>query len=493
MDYADLARGMAALEDRIARGPLRDDWNALSPAEPPRWFRDGKFGVFIHWGVFSVPAYANEWYPRNMYIRDMPAYEHHIKTYGPHKQFGYKDFIPRYKMEHFDPREWAGILKDSGARYVCPLAEHHDGFQMYKSSISRFNAAEMGPRRDLLGDLRQSLLEEGLVFGTSSHRAEHWFFFGHGTDFDSDVKEPLMRGDLYWPAMPEPDHQDLRGEPRPTEEFLRDWLLRTAEIIDRYQPLLLYFDWWVQHTAFKPYLKKAAAYYYNRLREWGKEGAICYKHDGMMFGSGIVEIERGSFADAKPYVWQTDTPVAKNSWCYVEDQEYKKTADIIAELVNVVSKNGNLLLNIGPRPDGLIPPGDLRILRELGDWLRVNGEAIYGSRVWRVSGEGPTREAGGQFQDNQPVPYTAEDIRFTCKGDAVYAIALAYPAAGGLQIRSLAPSRDPAQPAFHGIIRDVSILGSPEKPRWELDRQGLRINARAPSAALPVVIKVVVE
>jgi alpha-L-fucosidase len=490
IDYRNLEQGIRDVDAVIAQGPYHDDWDSLGMFEAPAWFCGAKFGIFIHWGVFSVPAYSNEWYPRNMYIKGMPAYEQHIKTYGPQKDFGYKDFIPRYTMERFNPAEWAALFKEAGARYVFPLAEHHDGFQMYQSVISHFNAAEMGPKRDLLGDLKNALEDAGLVFCTSSHRAEHWFFLGHGKEFDSDVKEPLVRGDLYWPSMAEPDNQDLYGEPRPTTEYLQDWLLRTCEIIDRYQPRVIYFDWWVQHVAFRPYFKKFAAYYHNRGREWGKDVAICYKHDGMMFGAGIVEVERGKFADCKPYKWQADTPVAKNSWCYVQDIDYKKSVDIIRELIDVVSKNGNMLLNVGPKSDGTIPEGDERILRDIGAWLAVNGEGIYDSKVWRVSAEGPTIEAEGQFQDNAEKSYTAEDFRFTVKGGAIYVFALNYPANGHIRIRSLSNSPDPNKPGFHGVITNVSILGFAEKPVWAVSDEGLSVTAKTAPGPFPVTIKV---
>ena len=197
----------------------------------PDWFVKTKFGIFIHWGAYSVPAFANEWYPRNMYIQGTPEFEHHVKTYGPHKEFGYKDFIPMFKAEKFNPEEWADLFEKAGARYVVPVAEHHDGFQMYKSEISHWNAGEMGPKRDTLGELTEAFAKRGLIGGASSHRAEHWFFLGHGKEFDSDIKEPLKRGDLYWPSMAEPDHQDLYGKPEPSEEYLQDWLVRTCETL----------------------------------------------------------------------------------------------------------------------------------------------------------------------------------------------------------------------------------------------------------------------
>jgi alpha-L-fucosidase len=491
IDYHNIEQGLEAVDAVIAAGPYRDEWDSLAGVEAPRWFCTGKFGVFIHWGVFSVPAYANEWYPRNMYRSDDPAFAYHRKTYGAQDTFGYQDFIPRFTMEHFAPDAWAALFADAGARYVVPVAEHHDGFQMYRSAISRFNAVQHGPRRDLLGDLKQAVEAAGLVFGASSHRAEHWFFLGHGRDFDSDVREPLVRGDLYWPSMPEPaDLHDIYGTPYPTDEYMRDWLLRTAELIDCYQPHLLYFDWWIQHAAFRPYLKKALAFYRNRAASQGTEAVFCYKYDAAAFGSGIVEIERGAFSEAKPFKWQTETPVAKNSWCYTAQNEYKAARDIVRELVDVVSKNGNLLLNIGPAPDGTIPAGDEAILRAVGAWLRINGEAIYGTNVWRVSAEGPTGATEGHFQDNESIPYTAEDFRFTCSGGVLYAIALNYPLDGHIRIRAFGRSTDPTKTAFRGIVRDVNILGFGEHPEWIVTEAGLECSTRSVASEYPVVFRI---
>ena len=252
------------IERVIENGPYRDDWDSLCEHPVPKWFQKAKFGIFIHWGVYSVPAFEREWYSRNMYMQGSPEYEHHVKTYGPQKDFGYKDFIPMFRAEKYDPEAWAKLFEEAGAGYVVPVAEHHDGFQMYRSSLSHWNAFEMGPRRDTMGELCEALKKHGLINGASSHRAEHWFFMSHGKEFDSDVKEPLRRGDFYWPAMPERAQNDIYSRPEPTEEFLQDWLTRTCEIVDRYRPKLLYFDWWIQHEAFKPYLRKLAAYYYNR-------------------------------------------------------------------------------------------------------------------------------------------------------------------------------------------------------------------------------------
>lgn len=481
------------IERVIAKGPYQADWNSLFQFSAPDWFAKAKFGIFIHWGLYSVAAHANEWYSRNMYIQEKEEWEYHRKTFGDHREFGYKDFIPLFRAEKFDPAEWAVLFKEAGAKYIFPVAEHHDGFQMYRSRISKYNAYDMGPHRDILGELKEAAEAQGLEFCTSSHRAEHWFFMGHGKEFDSDIREPLQKGDFYWPAMPEPDNQDLQSEPYPTEEFLNDWLVRTCEIIDRYQPSLLYFDWWLQHEAFKEVLKKLAAYYYNRGAQWGRKVAICYKHDAMMFGSGIVEVERGALADPKPFLWQTDTAIAKNSWCYTDTLEYKTSRQIICNFIEIISKNGNMLLNVGPKGDGSIPEDDQRILREIGAWMRTNGEAVFGSKPWRKAGEGNVRVQEGQFTDNEELPYTKEDIRFTANGDSIYAFVMNYPGDGELTIRSLAESVDQNVPNFHGLIAEVRILGCDTVPVFTRDTKGLHIHAGIQDRTMPVVIKIRVK
>lgn len=475
------------------QGPYTPDWNSLNDFQVPRWFREAKFGIFIHWGLYSVPAFNNEWYSRNMYINGHPEFDHHVATYGPQKEFGYKDFIPLFTAEKFDPDEWLALFERAGARYFFPVAEHHDGFQMYDSELSQFNSVKMGPKRDILGELKNAAEKTALHFCTSSHRAEHWFFFGHGRNFDSDVIEQQVKGDFYWPAMPEPDNQDLYSSPYPTEEFLEDWLLRTCELIDRYQPEVLYFDWWIQHQAFKEPLKLLAAFYYNRGVEWGYSTSISYKHDAMMFGSGIVEIERGKFAEAKPFYWQSDTAIARNSWCYTETLDYKTVKEIIWDLIEVVSKNGNLLLNVGPRADGSIPEKDRDILLNIGDWLQINGEGIYESKVWRQAGEGPTEIAEGQFQENNKTSYTSEDIRFTVKGDSLYAFIME-PTSQQLLITSLAISEDQNVPEFHGIIKEVAVLGQEEPiESWQQTAAGLEILLPNLDTELPVVCKITME
>lgn len=483
MPAYDMKPELARIERVIAAGPYRDDWASLAAYTVPAWYRDAKLGIFIHWGLYSVPAFGNEWYSRNMYRPDSPAYAHHIETYGPQSQFGYKDFIPLFTAERYDPQQWAALFRRAGARYVVPVAEHHDGYQMYKSRLSHWNSCETGPHIDHLGRLRAACEEQGLTFCASSHRAEHWFFMGAGRQIDSDVREPLHRGDFYWPAQPEADHFDKFSRPTPSEEFLDDWLIRCCEIIDSYRPKLLYFDWWIQHSAFKPYLRRLAAYYYNRAAQWGQGVVINYKHDAFLFGTAVPDVERGQFAAAKPFYWQTDTATAFNSWCYTENNRYKKPADLVRLLADIVSKNGNLLLNVGPRADGSLCDEDIAVLNGIGQWMQVNGEAIYGARVWRISGEGPTEVPEGQFSEGDGTAFTAQDVRFTVANGCLYAIVMRGSPDGAYCIRSLGQGDPNAAAAFSGIIDAVELLGSDRAPQWQQRPDGLHIcTGRADSA-----------
>lgn len=493
MNTMDRDAYLARILTTIETGKFRDNWESLSQYRTPLWFRDAKFGIFIHWGVYSVPAFGSEWYSRNMYIQGSREFEHHVKTYGPQKDFGYKDFIPLFRAEKFAPEEWARLFRDAGARYVVPVAEHHDGFQMYPSELSRWNACDMGPRRDVIGELKSACQAKGLSFCASSHRAEHWFFMGHGREFDSDIREPMGLGDFYWPAMPEPDHQDLHSTPAPTEEYLTDWLLRCCELVDKYHPRLVYFDWWIQHSAVKPYLRKFAAYYYNRAEENGYEPVICYKYDAFPFGCATVDVERGQFAQCKPYAWQTDTACAYNSWGYTTGNRFKDPNGILCDLVDIVSKNGCLLLNIGPRADGTITDEDKNILLTIGKWLKTNGEAIYGSRPWRVSAEGPTEIPEGQFTDGAQKHFTPQDVRYTCRGGHIYAFVLSYPENGEVAFPALGERDASSKPNFHAHIRNVTALGFREAPEWSRREDALHIRTGSIRSDAPVVFKIEVE
>jgi alpha-L-fucosidase len=439
-------------------GPFRPDFASLRNYQPPQWYKDAKFGIFIHWGVYSVPGFGSEWYPRLMYQQKDPVYENHIKTFGTQDQFGYKDFIPKFKAEKWDPAAWARLFKEAGAQYVVPVAEHHDGFSMYDSGVSDWTAAKMGPKRDVVGELAKAVRAEGLHFGLSSHRAEHNFFFDGGRKFRSDVNDPKYAS-LYGPAhawMPNEHGTPLSDDwTYVSPAWTADWLARATELVEKYQPEIVYYDWWVGQANFRPRLTEFAAFYYNYAAAHGYMGVINFKDFSMDKRSAVLDFERGQQASIEPTIWQTDTSISKKSWGYIENDDIQTPDFVLHQLIDIVSKNGNLLLNIGPKPDGTIPEPIQNALKEMGVWLKANGEAIYGTTPWKVYGEGPTQVTGGSFHDQDTKPYTPQDFRFTRKGETIYAIGMGCPAdiatGGSATIHALGSAREAKGLTLHSV------------------------------------------
>ncbi len=473
-------RQLARVQSAAKMGPFKADWSSLAAYRVPQWFRDAKFGVFIHWGVYSVPAFGNEWYSRNMYQQGSADYKHQIATYGPESKFGYKDFIPMFRAEHFDANAWVDLFARAGARYVVPVAEHCDGFPMYDSDVTDWDAARMGPKRDVVGELAAATLKRGLHFGVSSHRAEHWWWYNVGTKFDSDVRDPKSAG-IYGPAMPmalpgddgskEPDPNHLERWLPPDKAFLDDWLARSTELVDKYHPDFLYFDWWIGQPAFRPYLQRFAAYYYNAAAARRQPVALTYKEHAFPENAAVLDLERSKLDAQRLLPWQTDTSVSIHSWGYVDNDEYRDAKSLIDELVDVVSKNGNLLLNVGPKSDGTIPDQARKVLLGIGAWLNTNGEAIYSSRPWFVFGEGPTRVTSTALNTDKQ-EFTSADIRFTTHNGTLYAIALGWPSGGQLRIHSLFKGN----PYLGGPVCNVQLLGSQDKLTWNQKDDGLYID-----------------
>ena len=451
-------------------GPFRPTWDSLENYVVPEWYLDAKFGIFIHWGVYAVPEFANEWYARNMYRAGDPCHEHHVATYGPVDQFGYKDFVPMFTAERFDAERWADVVADSGAKFVVPVAEHHDGFAMYDTKYNKWNAKAMGPKRDIIGELANSFRSRGLTFGVSNHRAEHWWFMNGGREIPSDVQDEGY-ADFYGPAA--------KQDTQPDEEFLEDWLRRNCELVDKYRPQLFWFDWWIEQPAFAPYLRRFASYYYNKGYAWGQGVALNYKNEAFPEKAAVYDIERGQLADIRPRFWQTDTAVATNSWSHVQGMKYKPADSLIYDLIDIVSKNGALLLNIGPRADGSIPDEDVQILKTIGGWLAVNGEAIFGTRPWKVFGEGPTKVESGGFKDAKPWGFTSEDIRFTTKAGRIYATVLSE-VESQIVVRSFGTKLGLLAEEIEG----VSLLGHGGELSWVREDDGLRVSlpSERPSA-----------
>jgi alpha-L-fucosidase len=468
---------LADVERGANDGRFRPDWSSLSQYQVPDWYRDAKFGIFIHWGVYSVPAFGSEWYPRDMYLTGSKENEHQLSLYGPLTKFGYKDFIPMFKAQHFDPQAWAHLFKESGARYVVPVFEHHDGFQMYDSNLSDWTAVKMGPHRDLMGDLEKEVRAQGLYFGASSHRIEHDWFMESGRKIPSDVNDPKYAA-FYGPAEVQLQDKADDGTGNNLADdwtyvspaYANDWLARDAEIVQKYHPDIIFFDWWIGQAYVRPYLTKFAAYYYNESIKRGTVGIITFKFKDLQADSGVLDIERGQLGLLFDRVWQTDTSVGNQSWGYIEHETFKTPDFIVHQLADIVSKNGNLLMNIGPRSDGTIPDEVQQVLLGVGGWLKVNGDAIYGTRPWTTYGEGPTKVAAGTFQDTKTENYTAEDFRFTTKGNNLYAIEMAWPSGQEAVVHSLAGD------ALKGKqIRAITLLGSDATLTYSMRPDGLHI------------------
>ena len=443
----------------MGAGPFEPNWDSLKAYTVPDWFMDDKFGIFIHWGVYAVPAFGSEWYPRHMYIKDSREFAHHQETWGHQSEFGYKDFIPMFKAENWDPAAWVDLFARAGAKYVVPVAEHHDGFPMYATPYTKWNAAEMGPCRDVVAELAEATRAAGLHFGVSSHRAFNWRYYTHAENFDTN--DPQFAG-----IYSAPHEQDV---PAPAE-WLEDWFLRTKELVDRFDPEVLWFDFGWHEEEFAPYWPQVAAYYYNHAAANGYDPVLQFK-DKFPPETAVFDVERGKLPGIREHYWQTDTSVSFRSWCYIDDDQFMTVTRVVHDLVDIISKNGNLLLNVGPRPDGTIPDEAAAVLLGVGEWMRVNGEAVYGTRCWHTYGEGPTEVNTAQFKESEDKPFTAADIRFTTKGDALYAICMGTPQ-GQVTVKTLA-----SEP-----VESVTMLGVDGALEWSRDEAGLTVKI---PAALP--------
>ena len=464
------------VERTIRSGPYRADYESLETYKVPEWYMDAKFGIFIHWGAYSVPAFGSEWYPREMYIQGSDIYKHHVATYGAQDRFGYKDFIPMFKAARFDPNAWAHLFKESGAKYVVPVFEHHDGFAMYDSGLSDWTVAKMGPHRDTSGELAKAVRAEGLRLGASSHRVEHNFFLGEGRKFDSDINDPKFAG-FYGPAhawLENKDKTPLNNDfTYLSDDYANDWLARSAEIVQKYHPDIMYFDWWIGQPGLRHHLSKFTAFYYNASLKYGDHvGVINYKDYALDAHSAVLDLERGQLADIRQLYWQTDTSISNKSWGYIDHDSFKTPDFVVHQLVDIVSKNGNLLLNVGPRSDGTIPDEVQQVLLSVGAWLKVNGDAVYGTRPWKIYGEGPAKVVGGSFNDTKASDYSAEDFRFTVRGANLYAVEMAWPSGPEAVIHSLATESSVAKVK----VKSVRLLGSDQTLQFSQQADGLHIH-----------------
>ncbi len=439
---------------------------------------EAKLGIYAHWGLYSVPACGPNvsWYGYNMYREGSAQHAWHCRTYGDPRIFGYKDFIPLFTAPEFDADEWAGIFASSGARFAGPVAEHHDGFSMWRSACNPWNAAAMGPRRDIVGELAAAIRARGMRFMVAMHHAENWWFYPHWK-LGYDTADPSYAG-LYgeahnqdWsgrelPLDSDPDDTNHWAfwptQERPSRAFLDGWLAKLKEVEDLYRPDLLWLDFGIDFIQ-EHYLREWVSYFYNRGFARGQEKVLTYKWHHLAPGCGVEDIEQGRREDLAHNVWLTDTTVdSGEAWAYMRGNSYKSPAAVIHYLIDNVSKNGALLLNVGPEPGGRIPAEAAAILRELGEWLAVNGEAIYGTAAWMEFGEGPHRILqAGAMSEGRPPAFDHRDFRFTVKDDDLFIHCLGQPKD---EIRV----RTPAVRLYPGEIESIRLLGCDKLLPWRL-------------------------
>lgn len=455
--------------DVRAEGPYKPDWESLKNHQPaPDWFRDAKFGIYFHWGVYSVPAYGSEWYPRNMHLERAREYRHHAEKYGKQSEYTYADFVPRFKAEKFDADEWAELFQKAGARFAGPVAEHHDGFAMWDSKVTPWNAKARGPKRDITGELARAIRKRGMKFVATFHHARNslWLKNGKWSGHYEGAKTNFPE------VLEKPEVAFMYGY-MPREKFLDMWLAKLVEVIDQYQPDLIWFDSWLDEIP-DAYITAYLAYYFNRAKQWNREVVMTFKQKDVSQEIGVLDLEKGRMNKLTDFTWLTDDTISKGSWCYTDNLQIKSLPQVLHVLIDIVSKNGQLLLNISPKADGTIPEEQQAVLLGIGDWLKVNGEAIYDTRPWVTFGEGPTRlKRGGGFTHHHSgyLRYSSEDIRYTRKGDTLYAICLGWPSAPvTLQYPQIDDVGDGAK---------VSLLGYKGKVNYSLADKQLTIELPA--------------
>lgn len=466
--------------------PYEANWESLKKHQTPNWFKDAKFGIYCHWGPYSVPEFENEWYAHWMYTNpENPEYEegkkfyeHHTKTYGPLNEFGYKDFIPLFTAENFDAAEWADLFQKSGAKFAGPVSEHADGFAMWDSKLTEWDASDMGPKRDVMGELAREIRKKGMKFIATYHR--HWLLGWYPTwDKTTDASNPEYAG-LYGPKMKKgdfkypPSTHDLDNGfkgyyPMADEKFNQDWLDRLKEIINNYNPDLVWFDNKMDVVG-APYRKEFLSYYYNHAYKNNQEVVATYKFYDFAKGTAVLDVERARMSEMKDFPWLTDDSIDWKAWSHISDPDYKSANRIIDFLVDVVSKNGCLLLNITPKANGEIPEPVKERLLDIGDWLKKNGEAIYGTRPWKIYGEGPAKVVEGHLSEQENPDNTAKDIRFTTKGNVLYIIILDWP-----QEQVIVSNLRKGNSLYQSEIGSIELLGHQGPLSFEIQKDGLHI------------------
>jgi alpha-L-fucosidase len=497
----------------LATGPFQPTWDSLKQYKAPDWFRDAKFGIWNHWTAQCVPE-QGDWYARQMYIQGHPQNKFHVQTYGHPTKFGFMEINNLWTADQWDPHALMDLYIKAGAKYFVTAANHHDNFDNYKSSHHAWNSVNVGPKKDIIGTWAPIAREHGLRLGVTNHSGHAWHWYQTAYDYDPEGPLAGKRYDAYtltkadgvgkwWEGL---DPQDLYTgrnmvmpdglttiaaanqwhekndrlwtelPPANNPAFTNSWFLRCQELLDVYKPDLLYFDD-TELPQGQAGLDIAAHYYNSCIRDKGMLDVVL-NSKGLSpdhVGTMVLDIERGRSNDILPYAWQTDTCIG--NWHYeralFDRHAYKTAATVITTLIDIVSKNGNLLLNIPLRGNGTIDSDELKFLGEIASWMPINSEGIYGTRPFSIYGEGAANVRGSSnFNENQSRPYTAADIRFTTKGDTLYAFVLAWPTDGKVLIKTLAAG----SPRYPRDIGAIKLLGVDQPITFSRDTTGLTVN-----------------
>ena len=453
------------------------NWDSLSKHNiEPEWFKDAKFGIYFHWGPYTVPAFSNEWYPRWMYFKDRgeewggEVYRYHKEHYGEPEDFNYHDFFPLFKAEQFNASEWAELFKSSGAKFAGLVAQHHDGFAMWDSEVNPNNAMDKGPHKDVLGNLFQELKSRNLKTIATFHHARNLQRYvndttnwaGHGKDVAWNSHYPYHPD--FATSSNDPELKYLYGN-IPEAEFHDYWLNQVKEVVDKYEPDMIWFDSWLDMIP-ENYRQQMVAHHYNRGLERGQEPIVFHKQEDLPDTVALLDIEQGGKTDISDTYWLTDITISYGSWSYTQGQKYKTPDLVIRNMIDVWSKKGVVLLNVSPRADGVIPEEQQKVLRDIGNWINKHEEAVYNTRTHKTYGYGIAQFEKGHFGgQSATMAYSKDDVRFNVSkdGNSLFVYLLGQPEENtDIELQYIFES-NPNQE-----IANVSIVGNETKIDWDV-------------------------
>ncbi|NME69868.1 alpha-L-fucosidase [Flammeovirga aprica] len=447
------------------------NWESVQSYKVPQWFKDAKLGIFVDWGIYNVPKIKTPYYARLMDFDSVqynangkvinnaphPLHNFHVQTYGPTAK--YEDFIPLYTAQYFNADDWARAFKASGAKYVISVAEHHDGFAMYNSQHTDFNSLNMGPKRDLTQELIQATKKQNLKVGLSSHFAFNWNF--HTSNSDQQKANQKLDLASQYPSQ------------AVSQTFIDHWWGRTKDIIDQYEPDVMWFDFYMNKNEFKPYHEKLALYYYNKGIDWNREVVLQSQDkysNALPKGTNVMNFNYSKVKEIKEEKWQANIPLVKYMDYETGEGKHKKTRRVIEDFVDIISKNGNALLHIFPNADGTIPDQQIQVLEEVGVWMNINQKAIYGATTWVTYGKGTMTTYKGAFSKQFNLNYSTQDsYRFTKNNNKLYVFLMNNSEDGVLEVTDLGNEDNELN------IRHINLLGTEEEVEWKQTEKGLSI------------------